>query len=573
MTVAGWGLIALYALVLLALTKPVGLYLHWVFEAEDRRAGRIIAAVEQLIYRILGVKGAAQSWKSYTLSMLAFSLVSMLLTYAVLRCQQWLPFNPQGFGPVPADLAFNIAVSFATNTNWQAYAGEATLSHLSQMLALGWQNFVSPAVGVAVLFAVARGFTRSRPTDGKTPTLGNFWVDLTRCWLYVLLPLSIILGFFLMSQGVVQSMGAAVSAAGLAGAAQSIPVGPVASQVAIRQLGTNGGGFFNANAAHPFENPTELSNFVQLLLILLLPAGLTYSYGRMAGDQKQGWALFGAMAALTAIGVLVAYWAEAQPNPALAGLGLEQSDGNLEGKEMRFGSAASSLWAAATTAASNGSVIAMHGSANPLTGLALLFNMLIGEVAFGGVGSGLYGMLMNVMLAVFIAGLMVGRTPEYLGKKIEQREMKLVVIYTLIMPTLVLLGVGAALMVPDARAALANAGPHGLSEMLYAYASAAGNNGSAFAGLSANSPWFNTTLGIAMLGGRYLMMVPVLAIAGCMAARRSLPPGLGTFPTNGPLFALLLVFVVLVVGALTYLPALALGPILEHFLAAAGRVY
>jgi K+-transporting ATPase ATPase A chain len=364
-----------------------------------------------------------------------------------------------------------------------------------------------------------------------------------------------------------------VSAVGLDGAAQSIPVGPVASQVAIRQLGTNGGGFFNANAAHPFENPTELSNFVQMLLILLLPAALTYSYGRMAGDQKQGWALFGAMATLTAAGVLLAYWAEAQPNPALAGLGLDQSAGNLEGKEMRFGVAASALWAAATTAASNGSVIAMHDSANPLTGLALLFNMLIGEVAFGGVGSGLYGMLVNVMLAVFIAGLMVGRTPEYLGKKIEQGEMKLVVLYSLIMPTLVLLGVGAALMIPSAREALANAGPHGLSGMLYAYASAAGNNGSAFAGLSANSPWFNTTLGVAMLCGRYLMMIPVLAIAGRMAARRSLPPGLGTFPTNGPLFVLLLVFVVLVLGALTYLPALALGPILEHFLAASGRVY
>lgn len=573
MTVAGWGLIALYALVLLALVKPVGIYLHWVFEAEDRRAGRIIAAVERSIYALLGVKGAAQSWKSYALSMLAFSLVSMLLTYAVLRSQQWLPFNPQDVGPVPADLAFNIAVSFATNTNWQAYAGESTLSHLSQMLALGWQNFVSPAVGIAVMFAVARGFTRPRPTDGKTPTLGNFWVDLTRCWLYVLLPLSIMLSFFLMSQGVVQSMGAAVSAVGLDGAAQSIPVGPVASQVAIRQLGTNGGGFFNANAAHPFENPTELSNFVQMLLILLLPAALTYSYGRMAGDQKQGWALFGAMATLTAAGVLLAYWAEAQPNPALAGLGLDQSAGNLEGKEMRFGVAASALWAAATTAASNGSVIAMHDSANPLTGLALLFNMLIGEVAFGGVGSGLYGMLVNVMLAVFIAGLMVGRTPEYLGKKIEQGEMKLVVLYSLIMPTLVLLGVGAALMIPSAREALANAGPHGLSGMLYAYASAAGNNGSAFAGLSANSPWFNTTLGVAMLCGRYLMMIPVLAIAGRMAARRSLPPGLGTFPTNGPLFVLLLVFVVLVLGALTYLPALALGPILEHFLAASGRVY
>jgi K+-transporting ATPase ATPase A chain len=573
MTAAGWGFIAVYALVLLALVKPVGLYLHWVFEGEPERAGRVLVGIERLIYRLLGVKGAAQSWKSYALSMLAFSLASMLLTYAVLRTQHWLPMNPQGFDPLPADLAFNVAVSFATNTNWQAYPGEATLSHLSQMLALGWQNFVSPAVGMAVLFAVARGMTRSRPTDGKTATLGNFWVDLTRCWLYVLLPVSILLSLFLMSQGVVQSMGAAVAAIGLEGTAQSIPVGPAASQVAIRQLGTNGGGFFNANAAHPFENPTALSSFVQMLLILLLPAGLTYSYGRMTGDQRQGWALFCAMAALTAASVFVAYWADAQPNPALAGLGLDQSAGNLEGKEMRFGVAASALWAAATTAASNGSVISLHGSANALAGLAMLFNMLIGEVAFGGVGSGLYGMLMNVMLAVFIAGLMVGRTPEYLGKKIEQREMKLVVIYSLIMPALTLVGVGTALMVPSAREALANAGPHGLSEMLYAYASAAGNNGSAFAGLSANSPWFNTTLGLAMLGGRYLMMIPVLAIAGLMAERRSLPPGLGTFPTNGPLFSLLLVFVVLVVGALTYLPALALGPILTHFVAESGRVF
>ena len=573
MTVAGWGLIALFTLVLLALVKPVGVYLHWVFERQDRASGMIVARVERGVLTLLGVKGAEQSWKSYAVSMLTFSLVSILLSYAVLRTQHWLPFNPRGFGAIEPDLAFNIAVSFATNTNWQAYAGEATLSHLSQMLALGWQNFVSPAVGIAVMFAVARGLTRSRPAEGKPATLGNFWLDLTRCWLYVLLPISIFVSFFLMSQGAPQSLGHALTVTGLDGATQTIATGPVASQIAIRQLGTNGGGFFNANAAHPFENPTELSNFVQMLLILLLPASLTYAYGRMTGDQRQGWALFAAMAALTIASVAVAWWAEAQPNAALAGLGVDQSAGNMEGKEMRFGVAASALWLALTTAASNGSVIAMHDSANPLAGLAALFNMLIGEVAFGGVGSGLYGMIVNVMLAVFIAGLMVGRTPEYLGKKIEQREMKLVVIYTLIMPTLVLLGAASALMVPSAREALANAGPHGLSGMLYAYASAAGNNGSAFAGLSANSSWFNVTLGIAMLAGRYLMMIPVLAIAGCMAARRSLPPGLGTFPTDGPLFATLLVFVVVVVGALTYLPALALGPILEHLLALSGRSF
>ena len=572
MTAAGWGLIVLYALLLLALVKPVGLYLHWVFEGRDRAPGSIIAAVEAGALKLIGVKGLEQSWKSYAVSMLVFSLVSVLATYTILRLQGWLPFNPQGFGAVEPDLAFNIAVSFATNTNWQSYSGEATLSHLSQMLALGWQNFISPAVGIAVMFAVARGLTRTRPAEGKTATLGNFWVDLTRCWLYVLLPLSIILAFFLMSQGVPQSLGG-FTVTGLDGAAQTIPVGPVASQVAIRQLGTNGGGFFNANAAHPFENPTWISNFVQMLLILLLPAGLTYSYGRMTGDARQGWALFGAMAALVALGVLLAYWAESQPNPALDGLGLDQSAGNMEGKEARFGVAASVLWAVLTTAASNGSVIAMHDSLNPLTGLVTLFNMLIGEVAFGGVGSGVYGMLINVMLAVFIAGLMVGRTPEYLGKKIEQREMKLVVIYTLIMPALTLIGVATALAVPSAREALANAGPHGLSELLYAYASAAGNNGSAFAGLSANNGWFNTTLGIAMLCGRYLMMIPVLAIAGLMAARQSLPPGLGTFPTNGLLFSTLLVFVVIVVGALTYLPALALGPILEHFTALSGRTF
>ena len=573
MTAAAWGLIVLYVLVLVALVKPIGLYLHWVFESPDRSPGRVMAAVESGVLKLIGVKGLEQSWKSYTVSMLIFSLVSVVATYALLRLQNWLPLNPQGFGPVPPDLAFNIAVSFATNTNWQSYTGEATLSHLSQMLALGWQNFISPAVGIAVLFAVARGLTRPRPVEGRAATLGNFWVDLTRCWLYVLLPLSIIIGFFLMSQGVVQSLGAYVMASGVEGAPQIIPLGPVASQVAIRQLGTNGGGFFNANAAHPFENPTEFSNFVQMLLILLLPAALTFSYGRMTGDTRQGWVLFAAMAVLFSIGVALTCWAEAQPNPALAGLDLDQDGGNMEGKEARFGVIVSALWASATTAASNGSVIAAHGSLNPLSGLAVLFNILIGGVAFGGVGSGLYAMLVHVMLAVFIAGLMVGRTPEYLGKKIEQREMKLVVIYTLIMPFLTLIGVAVALMLPSAREALGNAGPHGLSEMLYAYASAAGNNGSAFAGLSANSTWFNTTLGLAMLGGRYAMMIPVLAMAGLMAARQGLPPGLGTFPTNGPLFAMLLVFVVIVVGALTYLPVLALGPILEHFTGLSGRTF
>ena len=463
-------------------------------------------------------------------------------------------------------------MSFTTNTNWQSYGGESTMSYLSQMAGLAWHNFTSAAAGMGIAIALARGLTRVVP-EGAPRTIGNFWADLTRATVYVLLPLSVLLALVLVAGGVIQNLSPYVDVHTLEGGKQTLAMGPAASQIAIKQLGTNGGGFFNVNSAHPFENATPLTNFLECLAILAISAGLTYTYGKMARDTRQGWVLFGAMALLFSVGIATAYWAESQPNAALAPLAVDQSAGNLEGKETRFGVSASTLWAVATTDASNGSVNSMHDSYTPLGGLVPLFNIQLGEVIFGGVGAGLYGMLVFVVLSVFIAGLMVGRTPEYLGKKIEAREMKLAMLYILIFPAIILGFSAWSSVAAYGVSSLNNAGPHGLSEILYAYSSAGGNNGSAFAGLNANTPWWDTTMGITMLMGRFLMIVPALAIAGSMVGKKVVPAGLGTFPTNGALFAVLLVGVVVIVGALTFFPALALGPVVEHFLANAGKLY
>lgn len=570
MTAAGWLQLLAFCAVVALLTRPVGAWLHRVFEGVPPFR-RTLGALERACLRLGGVDPRQeQTWREYAVALLLFSAASMLITYALLRLQHLLPLDPQGLGPVAPDLALNTAASFTTNTNWQSYAGEGTMSYLSQMAALAWHDFTSAAAGLGVALALARGLTRRHGPDGPR-TVGNFWVDLVRGTVHVLLPLSLVIALFFASQGVVQTLSGPPTAATLEGAPQAIAVGPVASQEAIKLLGTNGGGFMNANSAHPFENPTPLTNFVQLVLIFLLPAGLTWTYGRMARDQRQGWALFGAMAALFLAGAVVAWWAEARPNPALAGLGVDQSAGNLEGKEVRFGVAASALFATVTTDASCGAVNAMHDSFTALGGLVPMVNIQLGEVIFGGVGAGLYGMLVMVVLTVFLAGLMVGRTPELLGKKIEPREMKLAVLYVLAFPLAVLLPAGLAAVLPAGVGSIANPGPHGLSEILYAYSSGAGNNGSAFAGLNANTPFWNLSLALVMLAGRFLMIVPALALAGTMVAKRTVPPGPGTFPTDGPLFVALLVAVVVIVGALTFFPALTLGPLVEHFLA--GRVF
>jgi K+-transporting ATPase ATPase A chain len=572
MTVHGWLQLALYSALILAVTKPVGLYLFRVFEGTPPFP-RTLGRLEQLCYRLAGVDPAReQTWKQYTAALLLFSGATLLVTYAIQRLQHLLPWNPQGLGPVAPDLAWNTAASFTTNTNWQAYAGESTMSYLSQMAGLAWHNFISAAAGIGVALALARGLTRRGGPDGGR-TIGNFWVDLVRSTVYLLLPISFIFALFLVSQGVIQNLSPYREVTTIEGVKQLVALGPVASQEAIKELGTNGGGFFNANSAHPYENPTPLTNLVELLLIFAIPAGLTYTYGRMARSQRQGWAIFAAMAVLFLAGAGVASWAESKGNPALAGLGVDQAAGNLEGKEARFGVASSALFATVTTAASCGAVNSMHDSFTPLGGLVPLVNVQLGEVIFGGVGAGLYGMLVFVLLTVFIAGLMVGRTPEYLGKKIEPREMKLAMLYVLIFPVLILCFGAWAAVAPYGVSSLNNAGPHGLSEILYAYTSASGNNGSAFAGLNANTPFWNTTLGVAMLFGRFLMIVPVLALAGAMVAKKTVPAGPGTFPTDGPLFTGLLVSVILVVGALTFFPALTLGPVLEHFLALGGKVF
>jgi K+-transporting ATPase ATPase A chain len=576
MNAIGWLQIALYFVAILALTKPVGAYMYCVFETEDRPLPSVLGRIERLCMRLCGKSAAEeQTWKGYAASLLVFSVIGIVVTYAVQRFQDVLPLNPQRFAPVEHALAVNTAVSFTTNTNWQAYVPESAatgVSYLTQMAGLAWHNFVSAAAGLGVALAFARGLTRRRGPDGSE-TLGSFWADLIRGAVYVLLPISLVLAVVFVATGMPQTLGANVDATTLEGAKQSIAVGPVASQEVIKMLGTNGGGFFNANSAHPFENPSPLSNFIQMLLIFVIPAGLTWTYGKMARDQKQGWAIFGAMALMFAAGVATCYWAESHENTALRGLGVDQSTGNLEGKEVRFGVADTALFATVTTDASCGAVNGMHDSFTPLGGLVPLANIQLGELVFGGVGAGLYAMLVYVLLAVFIAGLMVGRTPEYLGKKIEAREMKLAVVYLLVFAFLALVPAGFAAASTLGTSSLANQGPHGLSEIVYAYSSGAGNNGSAFAGLNANTPFWNITLAVVMFVGRFGMIVPCLAIAGSMVGKKTVAPGLGTFPTNGSLFAALLVGVVVIVGALTFLPALSLGPIVEHFQAAAGKTY
>ncbi len=573
MTLVGWLQIGLFAFLVLLLTKPVGIWLYRVFECRARPLPRLLGPVEGFLLRLCGVDpDREQDWKEYATSVLVFSALGVLVTYGILRLQGVLPGNPNHLGAVEPALAWNTAVSFGTNTNWQAYSGESTMSYLSQMAGLAWHNFTSAAAGIGVALALARGLTRHRGPDAPR-TLGNFWADLVRALVYVLLPLSVVVALFLVSQGAVQTFAANLETRTIEGARQVITLGPVASQEAIKMLGTNGGGFFNANSSHPFENPTPLANLVQMLLIFLVPAGLTYTYGRMARDLRQGWALFGAMAVLFLAGVAVSYGAESRHNPALAGLAVEQSAGNLEGKETRFGIAGSALFATVTTDASCGAVNSMHDSFTPVGGLVPMVNMQLGEVVFGGVGAGLYGMLVMALLTVFLAGLMVGRTPEYLGKKVEGREMKLAVLYILVFPVAVLLLTGLSAVLPQGTSSLANTGPHGLSELLYAWTSGAANNGSAFAGLNANTPFWNLLLAVDMLLGRFFMIVPALAIGGAMVGKRSAPPGPGTFPTGGPTFVLLLVAVIVIVGALTFFPALSLGPVLEHFAALRGRVF
>jgi K+-transporting ATPase ATPase A chain len=572
MTANGWLQIILFFLVILAITRPLGSYLHRVFEGPARPLSKILGPVERFLLRLCGVKGdETQSWKQYAAYLLVFSGFGVVVTYAIQRLQHVLPWNPQNFGPPTAHLAFNTAASFTTNTNWQSYAGESTMSYFTQMAGLAWHNFTSAAAGIGVALVIARGLTRR--AEGANQGLGHFVVDLVRGIVYVLLPISIVFGLVLAAQGVIQNLSPYMDVSTLEGAKQTIALGPVASQEVIKELGTNGGGFFNANSAHPFENPTPLTNFIQLVLIFAIPGALTYTFGRMARDQKHGWAIFAAMSLLFFVGVAVAYHAESGANSALAGLPVDQSIGNMEGKEVRFGIANSALFATVTTDASCGAVNSMHDSFTALGGLVPLTNIMLGEVIFGGVGAGLYGILVMVLLSVFIAGLMVGRTPEYLGKKIEAREIKAAMLYVLIFP-LVILGFTAWAAVSGwGLAGPNNSGPHGLSEILYAFTSGTGNNGSAFAGLTANAPVYNTTLGLAMLLGRFLMIVPVIAIAGSMVGKRTVAPGPGTFPTNGLVFSGLLTAVILIVGALTFFPALSLGPIAEHFVALTGKMY
>jgi K+-transporting ATPase ATPase A chain len=560
--------ILLYVAVLIALTKPMGAYMARVFQGERTWLHRPLRPLEAAIYRLSGIdETAEQHWTRYAGALLAFSVVGILMTYVILRLQQWFPLNPAGLGNVGTHLSFNTAVSFGTNTNWQSYTPEATMSYLSQMVGLATHNFFSAAAGIAVAIALVRGFARH-----SAQTVGNFWVDMTRATVYVLLPISIVAALLLCSQGVIQNFHPYVKVATVEGAAQTIPQGPVASQEAIKMLGTNGGGFFNANSAHPYENPTPFSNFVEMLLIFIIPAGLTYTFGKMVRDTRQGWALFSAMLVMFLSGVAVVYSAESAGNPILTKLGASDI-GNMEGKETRFGIANSSLFTVITTSASCGAVNNVHDSLTPLGGLVPLVNIELGEVIFGGVGAGLYGMLLFAILAVFLAGLMVGRTPEYLGKKIEQKEVKMVMLAALVLAICILGFTAASINRPTVRASLTNHGPHGLTEVLYGFSSGVGNNGSAFAGLNANTPYLDTTLGIAMLCGRFLMIVPLLAAAGSLARKKQTPVSAGTFPTHGPLFVVLLVGVVLIVGALTFFPALSLGPIVEHFLMHQGRLW
>jgi K+-transporting ATPase ATPase A chain len=558
MTVIGWIQIFLYCAIVVALVKPLGLYMTRVFNGERTFLSPILRPVEAGLYWIGGVdEKREQHWLTYSVAMLLFHVGGFLIIYLLMRLQAVLPFNPAEQSAVAEDLSFNTAISFITNTNWQNYGGESTLSYLVQMLGLTHQNFLSAATGIALAVALIRGFSRS-----SMRTIGNFWVDVTRCTLYVLLPICIVYTLFLVWQGIPQTLGAYVDATTLEGAKQTIAVGPVASQIAIKMLGTNGGGFFNANAAHPFENPTALSNFVQMISIFAIGAALTNVFGRMVGNQRQGWAILAVMGVLFISGVAVTYWAEAGGTTALHALGL--TGGNMEGKEVRFGIVASSLFAVVTTAASCGAVNAMHDSFTALGGMIPLINMQLGEIIVGGVGAGLYGMLIFVVISIFVAGLMVGRTPEYVGKKIEAREVKMAMLAILVLPLMYLGWTAVAVVFPPAVASMANAGPHGFTEVLYAYTSATGNNGSAFAGLTGNTFFYNLTLASAMFVGRFFMIVPAMALAGSLAGKKSIPPSAGTLPTTGGLFVGLVVGVVLIIGGLTFFPALALGPIVEH---------
>jgi len=592
MTANGWFQIGIYLLIIFAVAKPAGIFMTRVFAGEKTFLDPVLRPLERLIYRLCGVDEKSEmGWKEYTVSMLLFSAVSMLLLYLIERVQdlKWVPWNPQHFAAVGPDLAFNTAASFTTNTNWQNYSGESTMSYFTQMAGLAYHNFGSAAVGIVLAIAVIRGIARR-----ESKTIGNFWVDMTRCYLWVLVPACVLIALLYVSQGVIQNFKPydtaklvnpqTVQTTGADGKIttqtvtdQVIAEGPVASQEAIKQLGTNGGGFFNANSAHPFENPTPFSNWIQIITIFLIPSGLTYTLGRMTGSQKHGWAVWATMATLFLAGVTVAYWAEARGNPLLHGVDQKvsamQSGGNMEGKEVRFGIANSALFATVTTDASCGAVNAMHDSFTPLGGLVPLTNIMIGEVIFGGVGSGLYGIVVFVILAVFIAGLMVGRTPEYLGKKIEAYDVKMAMLTVLIF-CLAVLGFSAVAVVSQfGTSSIANPGPHGLSEILYAYTSTAGNNGSAFAGLNGNTPWYNISLGFNALIGRFLMVIPILAIAGNLARKKIVPESVGTFPVTTPLFTFLLTSVILIVSALTFFPALSLGPILEHLLMNAGKTF
>lgn len=566
MTLAGWALILGFVAILLVLTRPVGAWLFALYEGRRTPLHRVLSPIERGFYRAAGIDPAAeQSWRRYALHMLFFNFAAMAFTYAVLRLQGVLPGNPQGLAGLSPHLAFNTAISFTTNTNWQSYGGESTLSNLSQMLGLTIHNFLSAATGIALAFALFRGFARR-----SAATIGNFWADMTRVTLYLLLPACILYALFLMANGVPQTLAGVVDVTTLEGARQSLLLGPVASQEAIKMLGTNGGGFFNANSAHPFENPTALTNLIQMLSIFVVGFGLTWTFGKAVGNTRQGWAILSAMVILFLAGVTVTYWQEAAGNPVLRGLGV--AGGNMEGKEVRFGIAASALFSVVTTAASCGAVNSMHDSFTALGGMIPLFNIQLGEVVIGGVGAGIYGFLLFAILAVFVAGLMVGRTPEYVGKKIEAREVKLAVLAIAVLP-LMILGLTALSSVAEAGlAGPLNKGPHGFSEILYAFTSAVGNNGSAFAGLTANTPWYNALLGVAMWVGRFFVIVPMLAIAGSLTAKRHVPESAGSFPTTGGLWVGLLVGIVLILGGLTFLPSLALGPIADHLAMVRGQL-
>jgi K+-transporting ATPase ATPase A chain len=567
MTINGWIQILVFCGIIILLARPLGGYMTAVFSGETTLLAPVLRPAERVLYRLAGTsEREEQPWTAYAVSMLLFNLLGFLLLYLVLRLQGSLPLNPTGMADVPPELAFNTAVSFMTNTNWQNYGGESTMSYLSQMLGLTVQNFLSAATGIALAMALIRAFARK-----SVRTIGNFWVDMTRSTLYLLLPICIVMTLVFVSLGMPQTLGGSIDATTLEGAQQTIAVGPVASQVAIKMLGTNGGGFFNANAAHPFENPDAISNLIQMVAIFAIGAALTNVFGRMVGNEKQGWAIFAAMGTLFLVGVAVCYWSEAAGNPLIHALGID--GGNMEGKEARFGTALSALFATVTTAASCGAVNAMHDSFTALGGMIPFINMMLGEIIIGGVGAGFYGILMFVVIAIFVAGLMVGRTPEYLGKKIEAKEVKMAMLAVLSLPLAMLGFAAVAVVLPTGVASVANAGPHGFSEILYAYTSAAANNGSAFGGLTGNTPWYNITLGIAMLMGRFLVIVPALAIAGSVAAKKSVPESAGTFPTDGVLFVGLLTGVILIVGGLTFFPALAIGPVVEHLAIAAGQTF